>query len=833
LKSEIFSVSNFFLTQPLLERQYMSRYLCIHGHFYQPPRENAWLEKIEIQPSAHPFHDWNERITKECYYPNAFSRVLNNDGKIIDIVNNYSKISFNFGPTLLSWMEIHAPTTYAAILESDKLSRTNFGGHGSAVAQAYNHIIMPLANERDKETQILWGLEDFKSRFKRDAEGMWLGETAVDIPTLELLAKHNLKYTILAPRQAKRYRKIGTEEWIDGVNPNQHYWINLPSGKKIALYFYDGERSQNVAFKGVLDDGRKFANDLLEAYRNNAENELVHIATDGESYGHHHKNGDMALAFCLRYIEENNLTTLTNYGQYLELVEPEFEAEIHENSSWSCVHGVERWRSNCGCHTGGEGNWNQAWRAPLRDALDNARDTMIDVFETEMSKFTKDPWAMRDDYIHIVLDRSKSKIRKFLNKHVHVTLDDENRKKVMRLLEMQRNAMLMYTSCGWFFNDISGIETLQILQYAARAIQLGESESDYSFEEKFIEDLGLAKSNLTDQGSGKDIYLTNIRPYQLSLTQVGMHYAVASLFADDPQILTVFNYDCKSLWYERKSAGMQKLAFGTTEVNSKVTLSKKQFSFVVLYIGQHHLIGGTCDRLSKEEFEPIEKELSKAFEKSNISQVMVLIQEKFKAHNFSFFGMFKDEQMKLLNQYLAVSEDLAYDSYRKIYDRNYNILNVMQIEHLKIPEVLKQNINMVINIELKELFSNGHFTLEKLEELVDEVIKWNVTLDKDLLEARANERFESLFNEFIQDSSHIHSLNILHSAICLSEKLGLNPHWVNLQNHVFNYSKSLIANTNKLPLDGQQKTMQLLESICSEINIDLSTLKKEFQEVTT
>jgi alpha-amylase/alpha-mannosidase (GH57 family) len=809
----------------------MSKYLCIHGHFYQPPRENAWLEKIEIQPSAHPFHDWNERITKECYYPNAFSRVLNDGGKIIDIVNNYSKISFNMGATLLSWMEVHAPQTYEAILESDKMSRENFGGHGSAVAQAYNHLIMPLANDRDKETQIIWGLEDFKARFKREPEGMWLGETAVDTPTLEILAKHNIKYTILAPRQGKRFRKIGTEHWNEGIDPNQHYWVNLPSGKKIALFFYDGERSQNVAFKGLLDDGRKFANDLMEAYRNNSENELVHIATDGESYGHHHKNGDMALAYCLRYIEENNLTQITNYGQYLDLVEPEFEAEIHENSSWSCVHGVERWRSNCGCHTGGEGHWNQEWRAPLRKALDNARDTMVLIYDKEMASFCKDPWAMRNDYIQVVMDRSKSNIRKFLTKHISKPLSDIERKKVMRLLEMQRNAMLMYTSCGWFFNDISGIETLQILQYASRAVQLGESESDFAFEGKFIEDLGQAISNVTTEGSGKDIYLNHIKPYQLSLTQVGMHYAVASLFADDPQTLTVFNYDCKSLWYERKSAGMQKLAFGTTEVNSKVTLSKKQFSFVVLYIGQHHLIGGTCDRLSKEEFEPIERELSKSFEKSNIAQVMVLIQEKFKAHNFSFFGMFKDEQMKLLNQYLAVSEDLAYDSYRKIFDRNYNILNVMKIEQLKLPEVLKQNINIVINIELKELLSNGNFTLDKFEELVDEVIKWEVSLDNNLLEAKANERLELLFSHFIHNDTSFDSLNVLYETIRLSKKLGLNPHWANLQNHVFDFAASVILGASHTPVEGQQKILKLLEKICFEINIDLSVLKREIPEL--
>ncbi|WP_420387387.1 DUF3536 domain-containing protein [Roseivirga sp.] len=804
----------------------MERYLCIHGHFYQPPRENAWLEKIEIQPSAFPYHDWNERITRECYYPNAFSRVLNDDGKIIDIVNNYSKISFNFGPTLLSWMEQHAPITYQAILDSDKESLKNFGGHGSAMAQVYNHMIMPLANRRDKETQIIWGIVDFKKRFGRDPEGMWLGEAAVDTESLELMAKHGIKFTLLAPSQAARFRKIGDEEWTNGIDPNKHYRYKLPNGKSIALFFYDGERSQNVAFKGVLQNGKAFAHDLMEGYRSDNGREFVHIATDGESYGHHHKNGDMALAYCLRYIEENKLTQLTNYGQYLSMFEPEYEVEIHEDSSWSCAHGVERWRSNCGCHTGGEGHWNQKWRGPLRTALDNARNTTIEIFEKGMAAYVKDPWAMRNDYIDVILDRSKPNLNKFLRKHITRKLNDEERTHVMRMLEMQRNAMLMYTSCGWFFNDISGIETLQILQYACRAIQLGESESEYEFESQFLQDLSEGESNRTSEGTGKDIYLKHIKPYQLSLTQVGMHYAVASLFADNPQSLTVLNYDCNSIFFERKSAGMQKLAYGTTKVKSKVTTSNKEFSFVVLYLGQHHLIGGTSERLSTKQFEPISSALNKAFEQSNVAMVVDIIKESFKAHTFSFFGMFKDEQMKLVNQYLAQSEELAYDSYRKIYDRNYNIMNVMKVENLQIPPTLKQNIEDVINIEFKDLLANGHFSIQKMDELCDEVIKWDIKLNKDLLNARLNDKLDAMFKEFLADNSLHHILDDILATIQLFKKVNLNPILVNLQNSVFELSKSMISRS-KAPIDGNQKVVETLEEIAREINIDLSYLKQQ------
>jgi alpha-amylase/alpha-mannosidase (GH57 family) len=270
----------------------MNKFICVHGHFYQPPRENAWLERIEFQDSAAPYHDWNERISHECYGPNAVSRILSDDRRIVDIVNNYAKMSFNFGPTLLSWMENERPKTYAQILEADWLSQKHFGGHGSAMAQVYNHIIMPLANRRDKESQVQWGIRDFEKRFGRFPEGMWLAETAVDTETLEVLAEAGIKFTILAPRQAKQFRDLSKKRWNEGVDTKNAYICNLPSGKTINLFFYDGERSQSVAFKGLLQDGREFARYLVEGFDNRSENQLVHIATDGESYGHRRRRKD-------------------------------------------------------------------------------------------------------------------------------------------------------------------------------------------------------------------------------------------------------------------------------------------------------------------------------------------------------------------------------------------------------------------------------------------------------------------------------------------------------------------------------------------------------------
>lgn len=390
------------------------KYICIHGHFYQPPRENAWLEHIELQDSAAPFHDWNERINFECYAPNATARRIDPSGKIVDIVNNYKYLSFNFGPTLLSWMEKEDKETYRAIIDADIESRKIYKGHGSAIAQVYNHLIMPLANQRDKITQVIWGIEDFEYRFGRKPTGMWLAETACDIETLEILAEQDIVYTILAPNQAAAFRKTGSETWQttaeNGINTRRPYLIQLPSGRRMALFFYDGQVAQGVAFEGLLNDGHLLADRLLNAFDDSDETQLVHIATDGESYGHHHNKGEMALAACFHKLLQAPDVELTNYAAFLAQYPPSYEVKIHENSSWSCVHGVERWRSNCGCRAGGNDWWTQEWRAPLRNLLNELRDRMIPIFESEASSYLKDPWKARDEYIAIINNRTEKNI---------------------------------------------------------------------------------------------------------------------------------------------------------------------------------------------------------------------------------------------------------------------------------------------------------------------------------------------------------------------------------------------------------------------------------------
>ena len=512
--------------------------VCIHAHFYQPPRENPWLEEVEPEPSASPHHDWNERITAECYGPNGAARVVDGEGRIESIWNNYAHISFNFGPTLLGWMESKAPAAYAAILEADAASVERFGGHGSALAQPYNHLIMPLATARDRRTQVIWGIADFKLRFGRDPEGMWLPETAVDLDTLEALAENGVRFTVLAPHQAGRVRRHGGE-WQDvgeeGPDTTVAYRQVLPSGREIALFFYDGATSRAVAFEKLLHDGETLARWLIDRARapDGTGPRLVHIATDGETYGHHHAHGDMALAVALRRLESEPGIRLTNYGLHLAEHRPVHEIEIQEDTSWSCAHGIERWRSDCGCSTGGEAGWTQAWRGPLRQALDKLSEDLARVFEEKGRTVFSDVWEARDHYIDAVLGSGADRGR-YLDEWC-VGRAREESLLALRLLEMQRSAMLMFTSCGWFFNDLAGIETRQILRYAARALDLAESVGAGGVRTPFLAILAEARGNGEQAPDGRQVLADESRAARVSALDIAAD-RIARLAANVPEV---------------------------------------------------------------------------------------------------------------------------------------------------------------------------------------------------------------------------------------------------------------------------------------------------------
>ncbi|MBK8720786.1 MAG: DUF3536 domain-containing protein [Saprospiraceae bacterium] len=695
------------------------KYICIHGHFYQPPRENAWLEFVEIQKSAKPFHDWNERINFECYAPNTAARILNDAQKITKIINNYEYISFNFGPTLLSWLEINDPLTYEAILEADKNSMLHFGGHGSALAQVYNHIIMPLANDADKRTQVEWGIKDFESRFKRKPKGMWLAETAVCTKTLEILVDYGIEFTILAPRQAHQFRKNDQESWNDAngnIDPTQPYLCSLPSGRTIKLFFYDGNISQSVAFNGLLNNGKSFANAIISAFSKDNRPQLSHIATDGETYGHHHRYGEMALSDGINYIQSFDNVGITNYGQYLEMFPPQHFVKIYENSSWSCVHGVERWKNDCGCCTGGNPGWNQRWRAPLRNTLDWLRDELNRICEPIAKNYFRNTIEARNDFIEIILDRSELIRNQFFEKHSSRKLIEAEIIDALRLMEVQRNALLMYTSCGWFFDEISGIETNQILQYALRAIQLAKQCSGVDLEATFEQKLAEAPSNVYENGS--IAYKNIVKANSVSLSDVGRHLSIASVFERFPKRMQIFNYQAVGECFEKETIGNYTLVTGRFTITSNITLFKKQFSFVVLYLGQHHLIGKLSENMDKTTFDTMQLEMREVFWKDNVAEVISKMQNYFGNTRFSLWDLFLDEKIKILdiimNETVKVTERFHHD----LFDNNFQFM-VSLIEHqMKVPETLQDTFQMKINIDLQNYFKSRDLDINILNNIV-------------------------------------------------------------------------------------------------------------------
>lgn len=807
----------------------MKKCVCIHGHFYQPPRENAWLEEIELQDSAYPFHDWNERINYECYEPNSASRILGPDGLISEIVNNYARISFNFGPTLLRWLDRHSPEVVRALQEADRQSRQHNNGHGNALAQAYHHVIMPLANRRDKQSQVRWAKFDFRQHFGREPEGLWLPETAVDTETLEVLAEEGIAFTILAPRQARRIRKIGSDSWEDvsgeKIDTRRAYRCNLPSGRSVALFFYNGPIARDVAFNGLLDDGKRFAERILQAFGPEDETQLVHIATDGESYGHHHKQGEMALSYCIRQLEESGEVEICNYARYLELNPPEYEVEIVEKSSWSCVHGVERWRSNCGCNTGMHTGWQQKWRKPLRDSLNWLRDELIAIYEEYMTEYSSDPWAMRDRYIEIIQNRDEENVMRFLLEFIDAEKATKDRTRIIRLLEMQRHAMLMFTSCAWFFDEISGIETLQILQYANRAIQLAASVGGPDLDEAFADRLAAAPSNVKEYGNGAVVYDKLVRPKRLTLSKVGMHYAVASLFNSDPEHLRVFNYDSESRVFDRLEAGRMRLSLGRTVVHSRITFSRKEYTFAALYLGQQHIIGSVSSQMDDMQFRQMFDTLRQTFLNDSLAVLLTKMEEFFGSGKFSLRSLFKDEQRKVLDQILQKDLELAEDSYQKIFDRNYNLLTVLKNENIPLPVLMEKNIELVIHTRLRKYLEDNIRSLVPLQSLLREIRKWKMPLQDEELRFTASRHLQFFMQLLKATPTDEMLIRNLIAKLDHLEEMGLTLDLYKVQNSYFKAAEKLIDQVAQEEKTGEREALlQLFEKLGRRIDINFEAM---------
>lgn len=815
--------------------------LAIHGHFYQPPRENPWLESIELQDSASPYHDWNERINSECYNPNSVSKIVDSRNRILDVVNNYKYISFNFGPTLLSWMEEHAPTAYERIIKADIDSVGEHEGHGNAIAQVYNHMIMPLANEKDKQTQVIWGIKDFETRFGRKPEGMWLAETAVDDDTLRALVENGIIFTILSPYQALKIRKIGEKEWTDvswgNIDPAQayRYYIKSSPDKYIDLFFYDGAISKSVAFDEILRDGNKFIRRLKEGVSENRDYpQLVNIATDGESYGHHTKFGDMALSYVLRVRAKEEGFTIVNYAEYLENNPADMEVDIKQASSWSCFHGIGRWKEDCGCSTGGHPGWNQKWRKPLRDALDYLRDELVNIFDKEGKNYLKSPWDARNKYIEVILDRSELTIKKFQKENFVTDLSAEQKVKAMELLEMQRQAMLMYTSCGWFFSEISGIETTQIMKYAARAMQLAQIFSKKDLEKKFLEILSEAKSNFAEFGTGKDIFEKFVKPSIVTLKQVASLWAVSSLYRNFEDEEDIYCYKIKQHSYKQVQKGSAKLVIGHIEIQSQITLQKSNLMFALVQYsgGDFHC---TIKEFSDEsEYLSQQKELFRIFMLNPLTEIIRALDESFGREYFTLKDIFIEERRKILQTMLKGKMEKFSQTYREIYDEGKSSIYHMQSLGLSIPDEFKISAGYTLSKQFNDLIVNANGFLDNniIQKAMDinfETKKIGIEIDK----TPTNKIFSQKVSQNI--SRLAQSLEIQQAEATLElfdhiEKLELNVDISEAQNIYFNkiYQDltEIIKNMSKSSNEIDRKLVLIILEIGQRLNINTEFYKE-------
>ena len=783
------------------------RFVCIHAHFYQPPRENPWLESIEAQPSAYPFHDWNERITAECYAPNGASRIVDDRGRIIEIVNNYSKISFNFGPTLLSWMESQSPAAYRSILEADKLSQKHFSGHGSAMAQAYNHMILPLANRRDKETQILWGIRDFESRFCRAPEGMWLAETAIDLETLEIMAGSGIKFAILAPSQAATIRRITGGQFTDvngaSIDPTRAYHLNLPGGKNMALFFYDGPISRAVAFEKLLNSGEQFSQRLMSGFSDHRDwPQLMNIATDGESYGHHHGHGDMALAFALRHIEETGQAKLTNYGEFLEKHPPEMEVQVIEHTAWSCAHGIERWKSHCGCNSGSK--WEQHWRGPLRAAFDWLRDAVGPLFEKKTRGILRDPWAARDAFIDVVLDRSRDSIDDFLMRHAPRQLSPKERITVLKLMEMQRHAMLMYTSCGWFFDEVSGIETMKVIEYAGRVIQLAQSlmedeDAATLLESGFLAVLAQAKSNVPDHRNGAEIYKRFVKPAIVSLSQVGAHYAISSLFKRDQEQVPTYCYTIEPEDLQTYQSGRTRMALGRARVTSKITLESELLTFGVLHLGDHNVNAGVKRCGKNDGYSALVAEATSAFAKSDLPETLRIFDRHFGAAQYSLKSLLGDQRNNILEQLLESTLQEAGGVYRQIYERHSPLLRFLGSVGMEQPRILRMTAEFVLNASLQGELARQPLDSVRVKLLLEQSRAEQVSLDKAGLGFTLQKSLDGVMEKLSGDPDNWDLMRQAAVAVDLAVSLGLPVNLWRAQNIYYGMAHQYLPQLQNRP----------------------------------
>lgn len=764
-------------------------FITVHGHFYQPPRENPYLDAIERQPSAAPFHNWNERIHHECYRPNAFARILDDQGRVLQVVNNFEYMSFNIGPTLMSWLERHDVEVYQRILEADRRSCERLNGHGNAIAQAYNHMILPLANERDKRTQIRWGKADFRSRFCREPEGMWLAETAVDYATLEILIQEGIKFIVLAPSQARRCRPLPSSEnpspeWFEvggsQIDPTRPYRCYLrpqadpnthdPNGfasppslearPYIDIFFYDGPISRDMGFDdGTLSSSHHFSSRLGQAIRgDHRAAQLIAVATDGETFGHHKGATEKCLAYAFIQEFPQRGWAVTNFAHYLAVSPPEWEVELKPVTAWSCAHGVDRWQDDCGC--GGGGEWHQKWRRPLRDALDWLRDRLADIYLEKAQPLFQSPWVVRDGYVQVIRDRSPATIERFLSWHQSHPLSQAEQMTALRLLEMQRHALLMYTSCGWFFEELSRPEGVQILRYAARAMELAETLTGLHLETEFVQRLSLAPSNIEAFHHGGEVYRQLVAPAQVSLEQVTAHYAISSLFTPYPREQSIYCYTAQQVDYQLQRLGPLTLAVGQLELTSEITWEQASHMFAVLHLGGWDFHCCVAPFPGNLPYTELKSALFEALKQASAAQVIVTMNGFFGDGSYSLQNLFAEERhriMRLLTQETLTRLDQLYT---QVYRDNYGVLMAFHRDQLPVPQELQVAAEIALSQRVLQ-------TLRALEQETDEA-------------SLGTERVVNLLNDLdmiATEAVHLHCQFTLPEARQILERLTVRSLW--------------------------------------------------------
>ncbi len=826
-------------------------FLTLHGHFYQPPRENPWLEEIETQESAAPYHDWNERIYQECYQSNAKARVLDAKGLVVDIVNNFEKINFNFGPTLMSWLEAKHPETYQMILGADRKSLAEHDGHGNAIAQVYNHMIMPLANRRDKITQVRWGIEDFRKRFGREPEAIWLPETACDEETLEVLVDAGMKYLILAPHQAEAVVPIGGGQWQDvsagTIDPKQPYrcFLKKYPEKFIDIFFYDGPISKDAGFGDLLFDAMRFMDRLESAKaKEAAHSQLIHLAVDGETYGHHKAFGDRVLAY-LFYVEAPRRgVQVTNYGVFLAKNPPRFqvrlkEGENGEGTSWSCAHGVKRWKENCGCRTGGPVEWNQNWRKPLRQTFDWLRNELAALYEEQARPFLKDAWEARNDYISVILYRSPENIDPFFARHGTRPLSQEEKVRTLKLLEIQRHAMLMDTSCGWFFNELSGIETVQVIEYAAHAVELAREVTGRSLEEEFLRRLSEAKSNLPEFKDGRGVYEKLIVPHRILPPHIASFYAISSLVDDYYADQSEGKFYCYKIrvFHERKeSFGGVLLSFGHVRISSQITLEEHDLVFAAIHTGLYDFRCSVKPFASFEELERMEKELFDALPSTHLVEFFRKMDDLFGKDYYALKDLPRHQRAKIISILTGGIIEKISTAYENLYDENRRMSEIYRTIHLPIPQELRYAAEHTLSRRLEstvlELAANG-FNPKKaapLNRIIDNARHFGVELKKENvarflsleLERRTKTLLESIRPEVIQECLHIQKM---------ARKIGLEMDMGRSQEQLFLLLKGWVE-AGRIPevaLEASPAILQLL----GDLHIHPEGFKKLVQKQTS